>query len=138
VGRKKIDWDSLEYKDYPLKNLLGRERRIQRSIENRNGKIQVLKDSIKKQIQDFNMEIMNLKGDLSDVRKVIKEKSKEGTDKGIYVLRGEKWVRGKVWFMGKPKWVHVGSIDKWGSKSDKEIIIKIKEKLGKTLTKSNK
>ncbi|MBC8213083.1 MAG: hypothetical protein H8E71_00355 [Candidatus Marinimicrobia bacterium] len=138
MGRKKIDWDSLDYKDYPLKNLLGKERRVQRMIEKRKDKIQKLKDSIKKEIQTINRNIMNLKGDLSDIRKVIVEKSKDVTNKGIYILRGDKWIRGKVRFMGKDKWVHVGKTSEWGSKSDDEIIEKIKEKLGKHFTKQKK
>ena len=144
MGRKKIDWVSLDYKDYPLKNLLGKERRLQRMIEKRQGDIQKLQDTIKRDLQKINRDIINIKGDLSNIRKVIQEKSKEVTNKGIYVLRGDKITRGKVRMMGESKWVHIGSndvIDKftntgktYGKMTDEELIKIIKIKLGKTLT----
>ena len=145
MGRKKINWEELEYKDYPISNLLGKERRLQRMIEKRQGEIKKLEQSILKQKQKINIDIMNIKGDLSDVRKVIQEKSKDVTNKGIYVLRGDKITRGKVRMMGSSKWVHIGSndvVDKftntektYGEMTDEELIEIIKIKLGKTLTK---
>ena len=148
MGRKKIDWDSLEYKDYPLKNLLGKERRLQRQIEKRDEKIQILKDSIQKQIQELNIEKMNIKGDLRDVRMVIKEKSKDDTDGSIWVLRGGVNIRGKWRRFGIEKFVHIGKptgVDKftntgktYGRMTDDELIKIIKMKLGKSLTKPKK
>ena len=135
MGRPRIKWDEIPYKDYPMNKLLGRERNLQRQIETRNNRIQKLRETIKDDITQINREIMMIKGDLSDVRKIITEKSKDVTNKGIYILRGDKWVRGKVRMMGTTKWVHVGSTSEWGKKSDDEILKKIKDKLGKSLTK---
>ena len=148
MGRKKIDWDSLEYKDYPLKNLLGKERRLQRQIEKRDEKIQILKDSIQKQIQELNIEKMNIKGDLRSVRIVIDEKSKDDTDGSIWILRGGVNIRGKWRRFGIEKFVHIGKpnqVDRFTNTgktyermSDDELIKIIKMKLGKSLTKPKK
>ena len=148
MGRYKIDWDSIEYKDYPLKNLLGRERRIQRNIKKREDKIQKLKDSIKKHISEIQIDIMNQKGDLSDIRKVIKEKSKDETDGSIWVLRGKPNYRGKWRRFGIDKFVHIGKpsdIYKYTNTgksyermTDEELIKIIKMKLGESLTKTKK
>ena len=93
MGRKKIDWVSLEYKDYPLKNLLGKERRLQRMIEKKDGEIKKLEQSILKQKQKITIEKTNLMGDLRKVRLVIKEKSKDLTDESIWVIRNGKYMR---------------------------------------------
>ena len=152
MGRKKIDWDSLEYKDYPLNNLLGRERRLQRQIEKRQNdidkRLKELQDRIKKENQKSVVEMMNLKGDLRKVRLVIKEKSKDDTDGSIWVLRGGVNIRGKWRRFGIEKFVHIGKptgVDKftntgktYGRMTDDELIKIIKMKLGKSLTKSKK
>ena len=145
MGRKKIDWDSLNLKDYPLKNLLGKERTLQRQIERRDVKIQKLKDSIQNQIQQINIEKMNIKGELRQVRMVIKEKSKDETNGSIWVLRGKPNYRGKWRRFGIDKFVHIGKptdIDKYTNSgkpynqmTDEELIKIIKIKLGKSLTK---
>ena len=152
MGRKKIDWDSLEYKDYPLKNLLGKERRLQRMIEKRQGdidkRLQELKDRIKKENQKSTSEMTNLRGDLRKVRLVIKEKSKDDTDSSIWVLRGGVNIRGKWRRFGIDKFVHIGKPDSldnftntgktYGKMTDEELIKIIKMKVGNSLTKSKK
>ena len=55
MGRKKIDWVSLEYKDYPLKNLLGKERQLQRMIEKRQGDIQKLQEAMKLKARELKL-----------------------------------------------------------------------------------
>ena len=144
MGRPKIEWQKLTITekgkknrivDYPHKQLVGISSRLRRDIEKKHKKIEKLKESIQKEIQTINREIMVLKGDKRDVDYVLKEKSKDITNKGIYILKGDKYVRGKVRVMGKTRWVHIGSISEWGNKSDEEIIKKIKEKVGAHLTK---
>ena len=144
MGRPKIEWETLtliekgkkkKIVDYPHNQLVGISSRLRRTIEKKEAKIEKLKDSIKKEIQSINREIMLLKGDKRDVDYVLKEKSKDITNKGIYILKGDKYVRGKVRVMGKTRWVHIGSITEWGNKSDEEIIEKIKDKVGAHLTK---
>ena len=148
MGRKKIDWDSIEYKDYPLKNLLGRERRLERMIEKRQNDIKKLEQSILKEKQKINIDIMNIKGDLSKVKMVIKEKSKDDTDGSIWVLRGGVNYRGKWRRFGITKFVHIGKpnqVDKFTNTgktyermTDDELIKIIKIKLGESLTKPRK
>ena len=152
MGRKKIDWDSLEYKDYPLKNLLGKERRLQRMIEKRQNevdkRIQELKDKIEKENQKSVVEMMNLKGDLRKIRLVINEKSKDDTDGSIWILRGGVNIRGKWRRFGIEKFVHIGKpnqVDRFTNTgktyermTDDELIKIIKMKLGKSLTKPKK
>ena len=144
MGRHKIDWDSLyiiekgkkrKLAEYPFKQLSGIESRLQRDIKKKKEKIQKLKESIKKEIISINRDIMLTKGDLTNVRYMIKEKSKEFSNEGITILRGGKWVRGKVRIMGKVRWVHIGSADKWGKESDEVLYGKIKEKLAKHFSK---
>jgi hypothetical protein len=152
VGRKKIDWDSLEYKDYPLKNLLGKKSRLEKMIEKRQNdidkRLQELKERIKKENQKSQVEMMNLKGDLRKVNLVIKEKSKDDTDGSIWVLRGGVNIRGKWRRFGITKFVHIGKpnqVDKitdtgktYERMTDEELIKIIKIKLGKTLTQPKK
>ena len=148
MGRKKIDWDSLEYKDYPLKNLLGKERRLQRMIEKREDDIKKLEQSILKQKQLILGDIVNIRNDLRDVKMVIKEKSKDDTDGSIWVLRGGVNYRGKWRRYGIEKFVHIGKpnqVDKFTNTgktyermTDDELIKIIKMKLGDSLTKPKK
>ena len=148
MGRKKIDWDSLEYKDYPLKNLLGKKSRLEKMIEKRQGDIQKLQDTIKKELQKINRDIMNIKGELRDVKLVINEKSKDDNDGSIWVLRGGVNYRGKWRRFGITKFVHIGKpnqVDKitdtgktYERMTDEELIKIIKIKLGKTLTQPKK
>lgn len=148
MGRKKIDWDSLEFKDYPLKNLLGKERRLQRMIEKRQNDIKKLEQSILKEKQKINIDIMNIKGDLRNVKMVIKEKSKDDTDGSIWILRGGVNIRGKWRRFGIEKFVHIGKpnqVDRFTNTgktyermTDDELIKIIKMKLGKSLTKPMK
>ena len=148
MGRKKIDWDSLEYKDYPLKNLLGKERRLQRMIEKREDDIKKLEQSILKQKQLILGDIVQIKNDLRDVKMVIKEKSKDDTDGSIWVLRGGVNYRGKWRRFGIEKFIHIGKptdVDKYTNTgksyermTDDELIKIIKMKLGDSLTKPKK
>jgi len=148
MGRKKIDWDSLEFKDYPLKNLLGKERRLQRMIEKREDDIKKLEQSILKQKQLILGDIVNIKKDLRDVKMVIKEKSKDDTDGSIWVLRGGVNYRGKWRRFGIEKFIHIGKpsdVDKYTNTgksyermTDDELIKIIKMKLGDSLTKPKK
>ena len=148
MGRKKIDWDSLEFKDYPLKNLLGKERRLQRMIEKREDDIKKLEQSILKQKQLILGDIVQIKKDLRNVKMVIKEKSKDDTDGSIWVLRGGVNYRGKWRRFGIEKFIHIGKptdVDKYTNTgksyermTDDELIKIIKMKLGDSLTKPKK
>ena len=144
MGRPKIEWETLTYFekgkenkliDYPHKQLVGISSKLRRDIQKKKDKIEALKESIKNDIQKITIEMTILKGKKKEVDYVLEEKTKDITNKGIYILRGDKWVRGKVRVMGKTRWVHIGSISEWGNKSDEEIIKKIKEKVGAHLTK---
>ena len=144
MGRPKIEWETLTYFekgkenkliDYPHKQLVGISSKLRRDIQKKKDKIEALKESIKNDIQKITIEMTILKGKKKEVDYVLKEKSKDITNKGIYILKGDKYVRGKVRVMGKTRWVHIGSITEWGNKSDEEIIKKIKEKVGAHLTK---
>ena len=144
MGRPKIEWETLTYFekgkenkliDYPHKQLVGISSKLRRDIQKKKDKIEALKESIKNDIQKITIEMTILKGKKKEVDYVLEEKTKDITNKGIYILKGDKYVRGKVRVMGKTRWVHIGSISEWGNKSDEEIIEKIKEKVGAHLTK---
>jgi len=147
MGRPKIEWENLTYFekgkenkliDYPQNQLVGISSKIRRDIDKKKNKIEALKKTIQKDIQKLNAEIMLLKGKKKEVDYVLTEKTKSISNKGIYILRGDKWIRGKVRVMGKSRFVHIGSVEKWGNKSDEEIYAKIKEKVGEHLTKAPK
>ena len=144
MGRPTIEWERLTYFekgrenkliDYPHKQLIGISSKIRRDIQKKKDKIKALEESIKKDKQKLNSEILILKGKKKEIDYVLTEKTKDITNKGINILRGDKWIRGKVRVMGKSRFVHIGSVDKWGNKSDEELYQKIKEKVGDHLTK---
>jgi hypothetical protein len=144
MGRPTIEWEKLTYFekgkenkliDYPHIQLVGISSKIRRDIEKKKVKIKALEESIKKEKQKLNSEILVLSGKKKEVDYVLVEKSKDETNKGITILRGDKWIRGKVRVMGKSRFVHIGSVNKWGNKSDEELYQKIKEKVGEHLTK---
>ena len=144
MGRPTIEWEKLTYFekgkenkliDYPHIQLVGISSKIRRDIEKKKVKIKALEESIKKEKQKLNSDILVLRGKKKEVDYVLVEKSKDETNKGITILRGDKWIRGKVRVMGKSRFVHIGSVNKWGNKSDEELYKKIKEKVGEHLTK---
>ena len=144
MGRPTIEWEKLTYFekgkenkliDYPHIQLVGISSKIRRDIEKKKVKIKALEESIKKEKQKLNSDILVLRGKKKEVDYVLVEKSKDETNKGITILRGDKWIRGKVRVMGKSRFVHIGSVNKWGNKSDEELYQKIKEKVGEHLTK---
>ena len=144
MGRPTTDWNQLtifekgenrKLMDYPFKQLIGIESRLQRTIKKKNEKIDALKDSIKNQIQNYNKEIMTIKFDLKNVRVAINEKSKEFDDSKFTILRGGKYVRAKIRIMGRVRWVHIGSSDEWAHKSDEDILKVCRSKVSKHFSK---
>ena len=145
MGRPTIDFDQLTFKekgkdrilmDYPFKQLIGIESRLQRTIKKKEDSIEQWKESIKSQIQSINIEIMATKYDLRNVRVAINEKSKEFDFKKYTILRNGKYIRAKIRIMGRVRWVHIGSAAEWGSKSDKELYEVCKKKLSKHFTQN--
>ena len=125
--------------DYPFKQLIGVESRLQRTLKKKDSKIEELKETIKAKVQSINREKMAIKGDLKNIRLVISEKTKDPMSKGFddskfTILRGGKYVRAKIRIMGRVRWLHIGRSDKWVNKSDKDILEVCRSKLTKHFT----
>lgn len=120
--------------DYPFNQLVAIRSRLERGLKKKDDEIKKLEESIKEQIQFINREKMGIKGDLKNIKLVIGEKAKDpnsiGFDKKKFtILRGGKYVRAKIRIMGRVRWLHIGSVDKWAKKTDEAILRVAKKKL---------
>ena len=120
--------------NYPFNQLIGIRSRLQRTIKNKDRELERLEAEYKKKVADLNIEKMNLKGDLRRFKMVINEKMKDPNSKGFKdskftILRGGKYIRAKIRVMGRVRWLHIGSTEKWGNKSTASILKVAKEKL---------
>ena len=120
--------------EYPFNQLIAIRSRLQRTIKNKDRELDRLKADYDKKVRSLNIEKINIKGDLRKFKLVIGEKMKDPNSKGFEnskftILRGGKYVRAKIRVMGRVRWLHIGSVDKWANKSDSAILTVAKEKL---------
>tara|TARA_B100000315_G_C14203544_1_gene418729 strand:+ start:93 stop:497 length:405 start_codon:yes stop_codon:yes gene_type:complete len=120
--------------EYPFNQLVAIRSRLQRTIKKKDREFERLEAEYNKKVKSLNIEKINIKGDLRKIKLVINEKMKDPNSKGFKdskftILRGGKYVRAKIRVMGRVRWLHIGSTEKWSNKSDSAILKVAKEKL---------
>ena len=111
MRRSEILWEQDE--------LSTQEEILKRDIESDKSDLENLKDKMVREEETLH----EIRKHLKHVSTILKPK--------IYIIMGTKkypYVRGKVWFNGKWKWFHVGTIDSCRGYSDSKIRAQVKQK----------
>ena len=109
-------------KELNKNQLLGRERTLFRKIE-----------STKSKLDEYESILSSTEEELKEVQKLIKEEEWISKGKRIYIIRGEVYTKGKVFYRGKYRWFHLGRTDKLSGIDEDELKEIIRKKFYKSL-----
>ena len=102
--------------------LLGRERTLVRKIE-----------STKSKLDEYESILSSTEEELKEVQKLIKEEEWISKGKRIYIIRGDVYTKGKVYYRGKYRWFHLGRTDKLSRIDEGELKETIRKKFYESL-----
>jgi len=109
-------------KELNKNQLLGRERTLVRKIE-----------STKSKLDEYESILSSTKEELKEVQKLIKEEEWISKGKRIYIIRGDVYTKGKVFYRGKYRWFHLGRTDKLSGIDEDELKEIIRKKFYESL-----
>ncbi len=109
-------------KELNKNQLLGRERTLVRKIE-----------STKSKLDEYESILSSTEEELKEVQKLIKEEEWISKGKRIYIIRGDVYTKGKVFYRGKYRWFHLGRTDKLSGIDEGELKKQVRDKFYKTL-----
>ena len=109
-------------KELNKNQLLGRERTLIRKIE-----------STKSKLNEYQTILSSTKEELKEVQKLIKEEEWISKGKRIYIIRGDVYTKGKVFYRGKYRWFHLGRTDKLSGIDEGELKETIRKKFYESL-----